>query len=181
MPYQDLKKQVHMAATRARTKAEWNRETTTRMEDLMEIDRKTSTIATDLDDEEKGIIRNIQCGGNMGKKFIATFNNAYEDKCNYCRNGPSTGTHIRWGCEYFEPIRQTTDKALADIPRKYLTDPAKCGIAPAMSMDGSLTYWGSKVDTQETAQTKAMLGVNLDLSTGGKDAGETRKRQEAPS
>ena len=53
MPYQDLKKQIHMAGTRARARAEWNRETTTIMEELIEIDRKTSTIAPGLDDEEK--------------------------------------------------------------------------------------------------------------------------------
>ena len=53
MPYQDLQKHIHMAATRARTRAEWNRETTTRMEELIEIDRKASTIAPSLGEEEK--------------------------------------------------------------------------------------------------------------------------------
>lgn len=65
------------------------------MEELIEIDRKASTIAPGLDDEEKGIVRSIQCEGNMGKQHIAMFNNAYEEKCNYYHNGPSTGTHIR--------------------------------------------------------------------------------------
>ena len=73
----------------------------------------------------------------MGKQHIAMFNNAYEDKCNYCSNGPSTGTHIRWECVYFEPTRQETDKAMADIPRTYLSDPIKCGIAPAMNIEGN--------------------------------------------
>ena len=90
----------------------------------------------------------------MGTQLISTFNNAFEDKCNYCREGPSNGTHIRWECKFFEPVRQDTDKALADIPRKYLSDPIKCGIAPAISIEGELTYWGTEVDSQETPETK---------------------------
>ena len=153
MPYQDLKKQIHMAGTRARTRAEWNREATTRMEDLIEIDRNASYIEPGLEDEERGIIQSVQCGGNMGKQLISTFNNAFDDKCNYCREGLSNGTHIRWECKFFEPARQEADKALADIPRKYLSDPIKCGIAPAMSIEGELTYWGFEVDSHETPET----------------------------
>ena len=168
-----------MAAARARTKAEWRRATTTRMEELYKIDRKASTIDTSLAEEKKGIIRSVQCGGNVGKQLISTFNNAYEDKCNYCRKAASTGTHIRWECEYFEPIRQATDKAIADIPRKYLSDPVKCGIAPALYIEGELTYWGMEVDSQESPETKRLLGIDDELSKGGKDGDETRRREEA--
>ena len=67
MPYQDLKKQIHMAATRARSKAEWNREATTRMEDVIEIDRNVSNIAPDVNDEDRGIIRSVQMRWKHGK------------------------------------------------------------------------------------------------------------------
>ena len=115
----------------------------------------------------------------MGKQLISTSNNAFADKCNYCRNAPSNGTHIRWECKFFEPTRQDTDKALADIPRKYLSDPSKCGIAPAMSIEGELAYWGTEVDSQETPQTKMMLGIDLDLTLGGVNGDETRRKKEA--
>lgn len=179
MPYQDLKKQIHMAAARARTKAEWRRATTTRMEELYEIDRIASTVDTKLAEEDRGIIRSVQCGGSMGKQLISTFNNAYEDKCNYCRQAASTGTHIRWECEYVEPVRQATDKALADIPRQYLIDPVKCGIAPALQIEGGLTYWGMQVESQETPETNKLLGIDDELSKGGKGGDETRRRKEA--
>ena len=179
MPYQDLKKQIHMAATRARTIAEWQRESTTRMEDLIEIDRKASVVNPDMDEEDKGIVKNIQCGGSMGKQYISTFNDAYEEKCNYCRNGPSTGMHIRWECAHFEPIRQETDKALAEIPRKYLSDPIKCGIGPAMVIDDELAFWGTEVDSNEKEEIKKILGVNLELRRGGEDGDETRRRKKA--
>ena len=40
MPFQNLKKQLHMMATRARTNAEWHRASSTRMAGLREIDRE---------------------------------------------------------------------------------------------------------------------------------------------
>ena len=168
-----------MAVTRARSRAEWNRAATTRMDDLIEIDRNASTIAPEFEDEDRGIIRSVQCGGNMGMQLISTFNNAFEDKCNYCHEGPSNGTHIRWGCKYFEPIRQETDKASADIPSKYLSDPIRCGIAPAMSIGGELAFWGAEVGMQETPETKKILGINLDLSRGAENGDETRKKERS--
>ena len=62
-PYQSLKKQLHMQAVRARTIAEWGRDTSTRMVGLREIDRQASLINPKLSEEEKGIVRKVQMGG----------------------------------------------------------------------------------------------------------------------
>ena len=157
MPYQNLKSQLHMQASRARALAEWGITTSTRMAGLREIDRQASQIDPKLDDEEKGVVRTIQMGGNMGKQQIAAFNQDIDGECNYCREAPSTGPHIRWTCKYFEPLRQRTDKDLAQIPRHYLLECVRCGVAPAMKMEGELTYWGMNVAEHETQNTKELL------------------------
>ena len=48
-----------MQAVRARTLAEWRRDTSTRMAGLREIDRKASQVNPKLSDEEKGIVRTV--------------------------------------------------------------------------------------------------------------------------
>ena len=52
-PYQNLKTQLHMQASRARTSAEWNRDSSTRMAGLREIDRQASLVDRGLTEEEK--------------------------------------------------------------------------------------------------------------------------------
>lgn len=60
-----------------------------------------------------------------------------------------------------------------------MSDPIKCGIAPAISIEGELAYWGTEVDSYEPPETKRMLGINLELSEGGNDGDETIRRQKA--
>ena len=140
MPYQNLKAQLHMQATRARTNAEWNRDSSTRMAGLREIDRQASLVGAGLTEEEKGVVRTIQMGGTMSKQSIAAFNEDVDTKCTYCQEAAASGTHIRWQCEYFEKTRVETDKELARVPRHYLLDCIRCGVAPAMKVEGELTY-----------------------------------------
>ena len=83
-PYQSPRKQLHMQAVRARTLAEWRRDTSTRMAGLREIDRKASQVNSKLSEEEKGIVRTVQMGGTMAKQYIATFDQTVDDKCMYC-------------------------------------------------------------------------------------------------
>ena len=179
MPYQNLKAQLHMQAARARTNAEWNRDSTTRMVGLREIDRQASLVGAGLTEEEKGVVRTIQMGGTMSKQNIAAFNEDVDTKCSYCQEATASGIHIRWQCKYFEQTRVETDKELAQVPRHYLLDCIRCGVAPAMKVEGELTYWGMKVDDKETEETKAMLGVSNELRTGGENGDITRKREQA--
>ena len=51
-PYQHLKAQLHMQATRARTSAEWNRDSSTRMAGLREIDRQASLVDVGLTEDD---------------------------------------------------------------------------------------------------------------------------------
>ena len=53
---------------------------------------------------------------------------------------------FRWECRFFEPKRQEIDPDLAAVPRKYFATCIRCGIAPAMKMEGERTYWGMNVD-----------------------------------
>ena len=115
-PYQNLKALLHMQASRARTNAEWNRDSSTRMVGLREIDRQASLVDAGLTEEEKGVVRTIQMGGTMRKQSIAAFNEDVDTKCTYCQEEAASGMHIRWQCKYFEPIRMETDKELAQVP-----------------------------------------------------------------
>ena len=124
------------------------------------------------------MVRTVQMGGTMAKQHIAAFDQSVDDQCNYCKEAVSTGSHIRWQCKHFEPTRIETDKDLAMVPR-HLLECIRCGVAPAMKIEGELTYWGMQVDKTETPKTKELLGVSTVLATAGTDADITRKRGKA--
>ena len=84
MPFQHLKKQLHMMATRARTNAEWHRASSIKMAGLREIDREASKIDRKLDEEEKAMVKTAQMGGTMAKQFISNFNQDVSPECNSC-------------------------------------------------------------------------------------------------
>ena len=48
-----------------------------------------------------------------------------------------------------------------------------------MSIEGDLVYWGIEVDSHETPETKQMLGIELDLTLGGTNGDENRRKKEA--
>ena len=68
------------------------------------------------------------------------------------------------------------DPALAAVPRKYLLECIKCGVALAMKILGGKTYWGTDVEDSEKAEVKALLGVDKELHTPGDDANKTANR-----
>ena len=140
MPYQSLKPLVLMAAARARTRAEFTRDTSSIVANgLLEIDRELSQVNKHLDDEEKAMVRTATMGGTMAKKEVAEFNQDYDGTCNYCMEADSIVDHVRWVCKHFHPKRMELDPDLAAIPLKYLTQNVRCGIAPAMNTDGEQT------------------------------------------
>ena len=106
MPIQHVKKQIHMMAARARTVAERQRYSSTTMVGLREIDREASKINHKLSEEEKAMVRTAQMGGTMAKQAISSFNQDVSPECNYCKEGPSTDSHVKWGCSHFEAIRR---------------------------------------------------------------------------
>ena len=106
----------------------------------------------------------------MSKQSIAAFNEDVDTKCTYCQEATASGMHVRWQCEYFEKTRAETDEKLARVPRHYLLECIRCGVAPAMKVEGELTYWGMKVDDKETKETKAMLGVSSELRSSARSA-----------
>ena len=80
----------------------------------------------------------------------AAYNEDVSPWCTYCKKGPSTVEHLRWECEVFEPDRVKADPKLAKVPRKYLAECIKCGIAPAMKVEGDKTCWGRGLDEGES-------------------------------
>ena len=106
MPIQHVKQQVHMMAARARTVAERQRNSSTTMVGLREIDREASKISHKLSEEEKAMVRTAQMGGTMAKQTISGFNQDVSPECNYCNEGPSIDSHVKWGCSHFEAIRR---------------------------------------------------------------------------
>ena len=117
-PFQKLKVALNATAARARTRAEWLRRNSKRM-NVREIDRTASQIDPKLSDESTGLVRTIMMGGTMAKQEIAKFNEDYDEKCDYCHEYASTSDHIKWGCKFFEPTRCATDEELTAIPRHY--------------------------------------------------------------
>ena len=73
--------------------------------------------------------------------------------------------HIRWDCEVFEPNRVEVDPKLARVPRRYLNSCIRCGIAPAMKVEGDKTFWGLEVDADEDEDVKRLLGIDMQLHT----------------
>ena len=177
-PYQGLKVAVKAMASRARTAAEWRRDTSKKLQ-VKEIDREASQLSKKLTDQEKGIVSTAMMGGTQAKQEIAAYNEDIDPWCSHCKKGPSTVDHIRWECEAFEPTRVDTDPELAKVPRKYLSSCIRCGIAPAMKVDGDKTYWGVEVDADEDKNVKKLLGIDLQLYKPGKDGDETEKREMA--
>ena len=98
-PFQKLKVALNATAARARTRAEWMRRNSKRM-NVREIDRTASQIDPKLSDESKGLVRTTMMGGTMAKQEIAKFNEEYDEKCNYCLEAPSTSDHIKWRCKF---------------------------------------------------------------------------------
>jgi len=142
-PYQSLKILLMNAAVRARTRAEWNRNTDNLVSrEIREIDRELSQVDKDLSEEEKSMIRTALMGGNQAKCEIAKYNEDIDKTCNYCKEADSTTDHIRWICPYFKRQRQELDPELTGIPIECLPLNVRNGIAPAMRTDGKLTYWG---------------------------------------
>ena len=64
MPYQSLKVSIQAAAARARTKAEWMRNSSKRIA-TVEIDRIASQIDPQLTGEQQGIMRTVAMGGDQ--------------------------------------------------------------------------------------------------------------------
>lgn len=110
---------------------------------------------------------------------IAGFNEDIGRTCTYCLTTISTCDHIRWECEYFNPVRKEIDEELATIPHQLLPCCLKNGIAPAMKADGNSTYWGTDFRNGSDTEVRKFLGENLELQTPGSDARKTEERQAA--
>ena len=177
-PYQGLKVAVKAMAARARTIAEWRRDTSKKIQ-AREIDREASQANPKMTDEERGIVSTAMMGGTQAKQEIAGYNEDVDPWCNHCKKAPSTVEHLRWGCEVFEPVRIEVDPKLAKVPRKYLIACIRCGIAPAMKVEGETTFWGMNVDEGDSEEVKKLIGVDMQLHKPGKDADETDKRERA--
>ena len=159
---------------------EWQRDTTNAISrSIREIDSDLSQINKDLNDVEQAMVRTAMMGGTLAKKEIAEYNEDYDSTCTYCKEAESTADHIRWECKYFQPQREELDPELAGIPLAYLPQCVRCGVAPAMKVNGEKTYWGMDVGETISGKMKKLLGVDLELQTPGDNAKKTAEREEA--
>ena len=146
----------------------------------LEIDNDISRIANNLEEEEEtGILRTVQMGGNQALNDITDYNQDVDRMCRYCGEAVSTSDHIRWSCKHFDPVRKEVDAELASIPHKYFPSCVKNGIAPAMKADGQQTYWGAALGDDINDKTKRLLGHDCELQTPGSDARITEQREAA--
>ena len=80
MPYQSLKPMVLQAAARARTRAEWYRNTGNMLsKEILEIDRGLSQVCKNLDEVEQGMIRTSLMGGTQAMCEISQYNQDVEN------------------------------------------------------------------------------------------------------
>ena len=180
VPYQNLKLLIMEAAARARTRAEWLRDTgNVESKEIREIDRDLSQVDKELTEEEKGVVRTALMGGNQAKCEIAKYNEDIDKTCNYCKEADSTTGHVRWVCSYFKQSRQDLDPDLAEIPVEYLPLNVRTGIAPAMKVEGNATYWGRILPDTLSTKIRKMMGEDRELSTPGDDGDKSHERQEA--
>ena len=101
MPYQSLKKLVLQAAARARTRAEWKRNTgSTTSNEILEIDRDLSQVSKVLNDLEKGIVAASMMGGTQAKCETA--------KHNIMMSSDIDQANIEWFRD--DPFRERGDK-----------------------------------------------------------------------
>ena len=180
VPYQSLKMLTLQAAAIARNRAEWNRNTGNHLvKECREVDRDACRVNPNLDKKAKGVIRTAQMGGNMDKCEISKFNQDVMKECPYCGEQECTTEHLRWTCAFFKEQRKELDKDIADIPIQWLPLNIRSGIAPAMRLNGKATFWGKTFDDTINDRTKKLLGMDLELHTPGRDADETKAREEA--
>lgn len=178
MPFQRLKVMINSTGARARSRAEWMRQTSRKMP-VREIDRTASQVGPNMKAEDKSYARTAMMGSTLGKSEVAEFNEDVDATCDYCFECPATVEHIRWQCKFFEPQRVETDRSLAAIPRRYLPACVQCAIGPVMKVDGTKTFWGQEVEDDEKAEVKKMLMIDLSLYTPGDNAEKTEEKEAA--
>ena len=115
----------------------------------------------------------------MHKATIAGFNQDVDSTCSYCMGPDGSTDHVRWECKHFQPKRVELDKDIAALPLHHLPMNIRSGIAPAMKHDGKATFWGKKIDDDLDESTKRLLGQDMELHKGGKDAEEIAGREDA--
>ena len=180
MPMQNLKTIIQLAAARARSRAEWFRNTSSLIsKGTLEIDRDISQPSKILNDIEKGIVATSLMGGNQARCEISKYNEDVDNTCSYCREAESTADHIKWVCKEFKEVRTSIDAELARVPPDFLNYNVRCGIAPAMKADGKTTFWGKQLPEDTDDKIKKLLGVNMELHTPGKDQQSTDDRNLA--
>ena len=179
-PYQNLKFLSMQVAARARTRAEWMRDTGNMMsKECREIDREISQISIKLNQEEKGIVRTKMMGSNMDKSTVASFNQDVNKTCPYCMDGDGSWDHMCWTCKPLQSKREELDSGVARIPVRCLPLNVRSGIAPAMRTDGYASYWGGPLNEEVEQRTQILLGKDTQLHKPGNDRDETDARKEA--
>ena len=159
-PFQNLKSLSLRAAARARTRAEWARQTGNVMSnECREIDQDISQVDKSLTECDKGFLRTSLMGSSMHKAAIAGFNQDVDKTCSYCMGPDGSTDHVRWECKHFQSKRVEIDKDLACIPLHYLPMNIRSGVAPAMRHDGKATFWGKKINKDIDEQNQATPGA----------------------
>ena len=180
VPYHNLKPLVLKTVGRAKNRAGWHRGASSkRSRAPLEIDNDLSCINLSMEDEEHGILRTVQTGGNLACNETADFNQDVSRVCSYCNQDISTQDHIKWECSFFAPVRKEIDAELAGVPHRYLPSCIKSGIAPAMKADGRKTFWGADFGEDLDEGARKLLGGNRELHINGSDARKTEERKAA--
>ena len=96
----------------------------------------------------------------MATKEIAEFNEDIDGKCTYCLAEDANIENLIWECQFFHKVRKEHDPKLAAIPTKYLLQSIRRGIAPAMKVDGSKSFWGQNLDDDITEDQRVQLRMN---------------------
>jgi len=142
-PYQNLKLLLMHAAVRARTRAEWSRNTDNlASREIREIDRELSQVDKELTEEEKNMVKTSLMGGIKPNAKLQNTTKTSTRRAIIARRL----TLRLITSNGYAPTSSGNGKSseLAEIPIECLPLNVRNGIAPAMKADGKLTYWGKK-------------------------------------
>ena len=107
IPYQDLQPLILKAAGRARNRGEWTRGTSSKRSRMpLEIDNDVSRVASNLDDEAKGIIRTIQMGGNLAPQRNCRLQPRRQSDMQLLRRSTSDQRPHSMGMQTFRPHQE---------------------------------------------------------------------------
>ena len=119
-----------------------------------------------MTDHDKMLLNITRTGSQWTKNTAYWAGHDETQMCRLCNKSKETAEHINWHCEVLNAARIKADKGLATCNKAHMHTAVLHGIAPAMTADPRLPFWGTKPEathdvTQYTKEECKMFGCFL--------------------